>query len=173
MQFHISREALIKPLQLATGVVERRSTLPVLSNVLLSLQNNELSITGTDLEVELIGKVAVEPGSREGEITVPARKLMDICKSLSDDAVLEFTVEAGKATIKAGRSRFTLATLPASDFPATEDEPRTFELTISGKQLKTLLRAASPAANEELLRAMRALELSHHEVTHRIGRDAR
>jgi len=63
MQFEISREALIKPLQLVTGVVERRQTLPVLSNVLLSLEKDQLSLTGTDLEVELIGRVNVDGSS--------------------------------------------------------------------------------------------------------------
>jgi DNA polymerase III subunit beta len=152
MQFYISREALIKPLQLATGVVERRNTLPVLSNVLLSLQNDELSITGTDLEVELIGRVAVQGGSQPGEITVPARKLMDICKSLADDAVLAFNLEDGKLTIKSGRTRFTLATLPASDFPSTEEEPRTFELTIAGQDLKFLLDSCAFAMAQQDVR---------------------
>lgn len=152
MQFYISREALIKPLQLATGVVERRNTLPVLSNVLLSLHKDELSITGTDLEVELIGRVAVQVGSTDGEITVPARKLMDICKSLAEDAILEFGVDDGKAVIKAGRSRFTLATLPAGDFPSTESEPHTFELTIPVKDLKMLLDACSFAMAQQDVR---------------------
>jgi len=152
MQFYISREALIKPLQLATGVVERRNTLPVLSNVLLSLHNDELSITGTDLEVELIGRVVVQSGSQAGEVTVPARKLMDICKSFSEDAILEFGVDDGKAVIKAGRSRFTLATLPAVDFPSTEDEQHTFELTIPVKDLKMLLDACSFAMAQQDVR---------------------
>ena len=127
MQFTITRDAILKPLQLAAGVVERRHTLPVLANVLLTLKDDLLEITGTDLEVELIGRVRVNSGSRPGEITVPGRKLLDICKSLPDDAVLDFLLEDGKFVIKAGRSRFTLATLPATDFPVTVDEPGTFE----------------------------------------------
>ena len=70
MQFSISREALLKPLQMVSGVVERRQTLPVLSNVLLVLKESELSLTGTDLEVELIGRVQVHGPSEAGEITV-------------------------------------------------------------------------------------------------------
>jgi DNA polymerase-3 subunit beta len=111
MHFEISREALIKPLQLVTGVVERRQTLPVLSNVLLVLEKGQLSLTGTDLEVELVGRVNVGSGSRDGEVTVPARKLMDICKSLPDDATLKVDVDEGKAVIRHGRSRFSLSTL--------------------------------------------------------------
>ena len=86
MQFQISRDALLKPLQLVSGVVERRQTLPVLANVLLVLREKELSLTGTDLEVELVGKTEVDQASQSGEVTVPARKLLDICKSLSEGA---------------------------------------------------------------------------------------
>jgi DNA polymerase III subunit beta len=112
MQFEISREALIKPLQLVTGVVERRQTLPVLSNVLLSLGNGLLSMTGTDLEVELVGRIEVAEGSSDGEVTVPARKLMDICKSLPDSASLKFELVDSKIVIRSGRSRFYISTLP-------------------------------------------------------------
>src|SRR5690554_6929433 len=121
MQFTIQREALLKPLQLVAGVVERRQTLPVLSNVLMVVDGNTLSLTGTDLEVELIGRINLEEAAEPGEITVPARKLMDICKSLPDEAAINFRVEESKAILKAGRSRFTLATLPATDFPNVED----------------------------------------------------
>ncbi|MEX1196466.1 MAG: DNA polymerase III subunit beta [Pseudohongiellaceae bacterium] len=151
MQFSISREAIIKPLQLAAGVVERRHTLPVLANVLLTLKDGELSITGTDLEVELVGKVAVDSG-QDGEITVPARKLMDICKSLSDEAILEFRQEENKLTLKTGRSRFSLATLPASDFPNAEDEPGTFELNLKGNQLKAMLDSTAFAMAQQDVR---------------------
>ena len=89
MHFTIQREALLKPLQLVAGVVERRQTLPVLSNVLLVVEGQQLSLTGTDLEVELVGRVQLEEPAEPGEITVPARKLMDICKSLPNDALID------------------------------------------------------------------------------------
>lgn len=152
MQFSISREAIIKPLQLAAGVVERRHTLPVLANVLLTLKDGELSITGTDLEVELVGKVAVDSSNQDGEITVPARKLMDICKSLSDEAVLEFRQEETRLTLKTGRSRYTLATLPASDFPGAEDEPGTFELNLKSDRLKAMLDSTAFAMAQQDVR---------------------
>ena len=78
MKFSISREALIKPLNLVAGVVERRQTLPILSNVLVVLEGKTLSLTGTDLEVELVGRVELDAVGVDGEITVPARKLVDI-----------------------------------------------------------------------------------------------
>jgi DNA polymerase-3 subunit beta len=106
MQFEISKNLLLKPLQFITGVVERRQTLPILSNVLLSLNENELSLTGTDLEVELIIRIKLEKFYAPAEITVPARKLMDICRSFSDSAILSFRLEAEKLIFTSGRSRF-------------------------------------------------------------------
>lgn len=120
MKFTIARDALLKPLNLVAGVVERRQTLPILSNVLLSLEGTHLALTGTDLEVELVGRVELPGPGADGDVTVPARKLVDICKSLPEDAEIEFSVASGKATVKAGRSRFTLSTLPASEFPSVE-----------------------------------------------------
>jgi DNA polymerase III subunit beta len=153
MHFVISREAILKPLQLISGVVERRQTLPVLSNVLLSLDSSSvLSITGTDLEVELIGRVNVLGANTPGEITVPARKLVDICKSLGEDAKLEFSVEDTKMVIKSGRSRFSLATLAAADFPNTEEEPGTIELTLLQKDLKALLDSTAFAMAQQDVR---------------------
>ena len=143
MRFTISREALLKPLQLVAGVVERRHTLPVLSNVLLNVAGDTLSLTGTDLEVELLGQTTVEEGAEPGEITVPARKFLEICKSLPEAARIDFSIEKQKVIIKSGRSRFTLSSLPASDFPSTEDSPNSLTLTLQQKQLKRLVDAVS------------------------------
>jgi len=139
MRFVISREALIKPLQLVAGVVERRQTLPVLSNILLVAEDNQLSMTGTDLEVELVGRVALEEPAEAGSVTVPARKLMDICKSLPDDAVIELALTGQKMVIKAGRSRFSLSTLPAAEFPNVEDSPQALELALTQGELRHLI----------------------------------
>jgi len=89
MHFTIQREALLKPLQLVAGVV--------LSNVLLVVEGQQLSLTGTDLEVELVGRVQLEEPAEPGEITVPARKLMDICKSLPNDALIDIKVDDAEA----------------------------------------------------------------------------
>ncbi|KEA62505.1 DNA polymerase III beta subunit [Marinobacterium lacunae] len=139
MRFVISREALIKPLQLVAGVVERRQTLPVLSNILLVAEGNQLSLTGTDLEVELIGRVELDEPADAGSVTVPARKLMDICKSLSDDARIELELSGQKMVIKSGRSRFSLSTLPASEFPNVEDSPQAMQLTLPQAALRHLI----------------------------------
>lgn len=152
MQFEISRETLIKPLQLVTGVVERRQTLPVLSNVLLVLEGSQLSMTGTDLEVELIGRVEIENGSESGEVTVPARKLMDICKSLPESASLKMELEDNKLVIRSGRSRFTLSTLPPSDFPSAEESSEALEFSISQERLKEMLDSTSFAMAQQDVR---------------------
>ncbi|MFA5549306.1 MAG: DNA polymerase III subunit beta [Porticoccaceae bacterium] len=139
MKFSISREAFLKPLQLVVSVVERRQTLPVLSNVLISLEGNRLSLTGTDLEVEIVGRTDLEQPGEPGEITVPARKLVDICKSLPDRADIHFSEDGGRILITSGRSRFTLSTLPASEFPCVEEGPGQAEFTIPGATLKKLI----------------------------------
>ena len=151
MKFSISRDALIKPLNLVAGVVERRQTLPILSNVLLSLEGNQLSLTGTDLEVELVGRVELASSGVDGEVTVPARKLVDICKTLPDGSEIEFTVEAGKATVKAGRSRFTLSTLPASEFPSVEEGQGELSLQLPQALVKRLIeRTAFAMAQQDV-----------------------
>jgi len=152
MHFVISRESFLKPLQLVSGVVERRQTLPVLSNVLLDLRESELSLTGTDLEVELVGRVTVDQSHTLGAVTVPARKLLDICKSLADDAIIDLSLSDNKVTIKSGRSRFTLTTLPASEFPAVDEEPDTFSIMMAQSKLRELLDNTSFAMAQQDVR---------------------
>ncbi|MDH4254678.1 MAG: DNA polymerase III subunit beta [Gammaproteobacteria bacterium] len=120
MKFSAGREALLKPLQAVIGVVERRQTMPILANVLLVARGDQLAITATDLEVELVAsaEVSVEAG---GEVTVPGRKLLDICRALPDGAEVAIAQSGDKVSIKSGRSKFTLATLPAAEFPTVED----------------------------------------------------
>ncbi|MEH6625479.1 MAG: DNA polymerase III subunit beta [Motiliproteus sp.] len=152
MKFTISREALLKPLQLVAGVVERRQTLPVLSNILLVTEGNQLSLTGTDLEVEMVGRIELEQESESGSITVPAKKLMDICKSLPDHVDVELVLTGQKVTIKGGRSRFTLSTLPASEFPNIEDGPRNLEIPIAQKKLRRLIERTGFAMAQQDVR---------------------
>lgn len=139
MKFTISRDALIKPLNLVAGVVERRQTLPILANVLMVLEGDRLSLTGTDLEVELVGRVQLPEAGEAGEVTVPARKLVDICKSLPEGSNISFKAEDGKVTVRSGRSRFTLSTLPAREFPNVEDSMGTHQFQIKQGQLKRLI----------------------------------
>src|ERR1700690_3098506 len=119
MKLTAEREKLLTPLQAVIGVVERRQTMPVLANVLLGVADGRLSITASDLEVELVAatEVAVQ---ESGDITVPGRKFLDILRALPEKSVVAIGVEGEKVVIKAGRSRFSLATLPASEFPVID-----------------------------------------------------
>lgn len=152
MHFSISREALLKPLQLVAGVVERKQTLPVLSNVLLVVQGQQLSLTGTDLEVELVGRVQLEEPAEAGEITVPARKLMDICKSLPADVLIDIRVDEQKLLVKAGRSRFSLSTLPACDFPSVEESQGSLNFAVAQGRLRRLIERTSFAMAQQDVR---------------------
>jgi DNA polymerase III subunit beta len=139
MRFSISRENLLQPLQLVSGAVERRHTLPILSNVLLKVSEDALWLTGTDLEVELISSVKLEGDFTNGEITVPAKKLFDICRSLSGESNIEFYVEDNKAILKSGRSKYSLAVLSAEDFPNLEDWEGQIEFEITHEQIRFLI----------------------------------
>jgi len=139
MKFSISRENFLQPLQLVSGAVERRHTLPILSNVLIKVSDNSLWLTGTDLEVELISNVTLTGELEEGEITVPAKKLLDICRGLADGSTLDFHVEANKAILRCGRSKYSLSTLSAQDYPNLEDWQGDLEFEISQSDLKKLI----------------------------------
>lgn len=154
MKFSISREAFLKPLQLAVSVVERRQTLPVLSNVLITLDGGQLSLTGTDLEVEVLGRAELDGDgeTQDGEITIPARKLMDICKSLPDGAMISFSEEGGRVSVRSGRSRFTLSTLPAAEFPSVDEGPGEVEFTLAGASLKGLIDSTAFAMAQQDVR---------------------
>ena len=152
MKFSLSREALLKPLQLVAGVVERRQTLPILSNVLLSLEGSRLSVTGTDLEVEIIGYTDVAGAEEGGEVTVSARKLLDICRSLPEGAKVDISSSDGKAQVKSGRSRFTLATLPANEFPSVDNGENNLEFDIETATLKNLIESTSFAMAQQDVR---------------------
>lgn len=119
MRFQLQREALFKPLQAVIGVVEKRQTMPILANLLVSVQSGRVSFTGTDLQLEMIAH-ADAAEAVDGEVTVPARKLVDICRALPDGSAVTVEQQGDRVIVKAGRSRFTLATLPASEFPALE-----------------------------------------------------
>lgn len=152
MKFSLSREALLSPLQLVVGVVERRQTLPILSNILLTLDGTRLSLTGTDLEVEIIGSTEVSVAAEAGEVTVSARKFLDICRSLPEGAQVDFSSGDGKAMLKSGRSKFTLATLPANEFPSVDEGERSIAFAVQGSLLKGLIEATSFAMAQQDVR---------------------
>ncbi len=138
MKFNIDRETLLPILQSVSGVVDRRQTLPILSNLLINIQTNSLSITATDMEVELIVNLDIAM-EQTGEITIPARKLFDICRALPQEAKLEFEVKNDRVLIKSGKSRFTLASLPAQEYPVIDITDNIASFKIKQKKLESLL----------------------------------
>lgn len=140
MNLTIPRDTLRDPLQLVIGVVERRQTLPILANVLLTLDKNVLAITATDLEIELISKVPVEGASEHNQVTVSGRKLFDICRSLPLGSDINFTYDKDRIIVRSNRSRFVLATLPVENFPNFEESQVNLQMVLSQKQLLNLLQ---------------------------------
>ena len=138
MKFTAAREALLKPLQAVIGVVERRQTMPILSNVLMIARDGQLSVTATDLEVELVAQADVDTESG-GEITVSGRKLLDICRALPEGTDINISVSGEKLGVRAGRSKFSLATLPAAEFPVVEDIKAGQSLSVSQETLGRLI----------------------------------
>ncbi|MCL7714850.1 DNA polymerase III subunit beta [Stenotrophomonas mori] len=150
MRFTLQREAFLKPLAQVVNVVERRQTLPVLANLLVQVQDGQLSLTGTDLEVEMISRIAVED-AQDGETTVPARKLFEIIRALPDGSRIVMSQTGEKITVQAGRSRFTLATLPANDFPSVDEVEATERMVVPEAALKELLeRTAFAMAQQDV-----------------------
>ena len=138
MKFSAERESLLAALQSVIGVVERRQTMPILANLLLSAEQGKLAITATDLEVELVTRAEIK-SSADGRLTVPGRKLLDICRSLPDGVTLTFTQDKDRVTVKAGKSRFVLATLPAADFPVIDELAQQQSLELAQADLRRLL----------------------------------
>lgn len=165
MKFSIPQDVLLQPISQVVGVVERRQTLPVLANFLISAQGKRLSITGTDMEVELVASVDADI-QQEGEITVPARKLVDIVRKLPEGATISAVLEGDKLMISSGRGRYTLATLPATEFPATDQVETLESFSIQEVELKTLLDKTSFAmANQDVRYYLNGLLFEFHEGT--------
>ena len=138
MKFSVNKDNLVNPVQMVSGAVEKRQTLPVLANLLLKVDSGKLTITATDLEVEMSVNVNLEGEYIEGDTTVPARKFLDICKSLSGDNPIQIVLDENKLRLSSGRSRFSLSTISAQEFPNIEEAVFDNELTINSQQLKVL-----------------------------------
>ena len=141
MKFSINRESLLKPLLLVSGAVERKSTLPILGNILLDVDGESLTLTATDLELEMVAYAQIENHAESGKVTIPARKLLDICKSLPDDSELTFESTGDTIKISTGRSKYSLSTLPASDFPNIEEWKGDVEFQIFKSDLLRLIES--------------------------------
>jgi DNA polymerase-3 subunit beta len=141
-QLKITREDIMKTLQKVIGVVKEKQTMHILSNVLVDIVDNKMSITGTDSEVELKGETdLINAGAITNmTITLPGRKLAEICRALPDNAPIELYHEADRVILRSGKSRFTLSTLPADDFPTIEQTEADKQFRIAQNDLRELLQ---------------------------------
>lgn len=142
MLFKVKREDILQNLQSTVSVIEKRQTMPILSNVLIRAGQGQLTMTGTDLEIQLVTRSPADV-QQEGETTVPARKFFDICRNLPEQALLTIECNDGSLQIRSGRTRFRLATLDCDNYPKFSTDPYTVDLEIQSAQLLGLLRATS------------------------------
>ena len=148
----ISKQQLLTPLLTVAGAVDKKQSTPILSNILLKLTDGRLLLTATDLEIEITGSVPVDASQNTGLVTVPAKKMIDIVRSLDDDALPTISFDAGVVTIKEGRSKFKLATLPADDYPNTEEEVNVLEFSVTRSALMHLLQSTYFAMSQQDVR---------------------
>ncbi|MFT4058220.1 MAG: DNA polymerase III subunit beta [Legionella sp.] len=152
LEFSIKKEDLLTPLLTVAGAVDKRQSLAILSNFLFKITDGLLFITATDLEIEIAAHVACESKELTGAITVPAKKFIDIIRSLDEQANPNFIVDNGILTIKQGRSTFKLTTLPAEGYPLSEDECNEVELSIPRLVLLQLLQSTHFAMSQQDVR---------------------
>lgn len=149
----IDREALLKPLQAVSGIIERRHTLPILSNVLLVRKNTQVSMVATDIEIEITASTPTDSPGEEKTITVGARKLLDILRALPEGSEVTVTMHEKRLQLKSGKSRFNLQTLPAEDFPRlSAAEEILYKLVFPQKLLKTMINLVQYAMAQQDIR---------------------
>ena len=147
-----NRDAILKPLQIVSGIVERRHTLPILANILIRKQGSEVSFLGTDIEIQIRTSAELAAGSDDAATTVSARKLLDILRALPNEEVT-LTLAAKRLTVQSGKSRFALQTLGAEEFPTVAvAEQWAASLAMPQKQLKQLLHMVHFAMAQQDIR---------------------
>ena len=152
MQMKINREVLLKPLIKVAGIVERRHTLPILSNLLLEAKNNTIKLTATDLEMQISLNIATEL-KEDLSATISAKKFLDICRSLPEDIDIDLVSKDNRMMVKAGKSRFNLQTLPFADYPVmTKVAGETTKIAISQIEFKRLLKQVEFAMAQQDIR---------------------
>ncbi len=152
MNIQINRETLLKPLTSVTSIVEKRHTLPILSNLLLEAKQNKIHLTATDLEMQI--SLSVDSAANgDFATTISAKKLLDICRSLPDSSDINMATSDSRVTVKAGKSRFNLQTLPAADYPVmTKTQTQGTLVAIGQRQLKDLLKQVEFAMAQQDIR---------------------
>ncbi|MEN8174847.1 MAG: DNA polymerase III subunit beta [Pseudomonadota bacterium] len=152
MAINTTREDLLFPLQKISGVVERRQTLPILANVLVNVRKDQLTLTATDLEVEM--RTSARCSAQDSsDFTIPARKLLDICKALPEASDVTLAVEGERAVVRSGRGRYVLGLLPSQDYPVIEmNVAGEQQFSLSQQTLKKLLERTQFAMAQQDVR---------------------
>ena len=149
MDFYITKEEVVKSLNLTLGVVEKRQTLPILSNVLFEVDESSLKITATDLESEISTTSTVSNFKSGGKTTAPARKLSDLCRLMPDLAEIHFFLDGDNLKIETESGKYNLSTLPSEDFPVFESEDTQSQINVSSQNLKNLITKTSFAMGNQ------------------------
>lgn len=152
MKLRIAKDDILAPLQIISGVVERKQTMPVLSNLLFDVSSNLVTVTGTNMEVELVCELEGVQVASEGRITIPARKLSDIVRSLPDNCEIELSLEGDKVHLSSGKSQFTLSTLPADQFPNIEEDDHDIAIAFKQNEFKSMIDATGFAMAQQDVR---------------------
>ena len=149
MDFYITKEEVVKSLNQTLGVVEKRQTLPILSNVLIEVDESSLKLTATDLESEITTTSTISNYKSGGKTTAPARKLSDLCRLLPDLAEIHLFLDGDNLKIESGAGKYSISTLPSEDFPVFEKEDTKSQINISSQNLKTLIAKTSFAMGNQ------------------------
>ena len=149
MDFYITKEEVVKSLNLTLGVVEKRQTLPILSNVLFEVDESSLKLTATDLESEISTTSTISNFKSGGKFTAPARKLSDLCRLMPDLAEIHFYLDGDNLKIETESGKYNLSTLPSEDFPVFETEDAQSQINISSQNLKNLITKTSFAMGNQ------------------------
>ena len=153
MNIKINRDTLLKPLSAVSGIVERRHTLPILSNLLLEAKDEKIVLTATDLEMQISLSVHTAIGG-ELSTTISAKKLLDICRALPENTEINMATTDSRVQVKAGKSKFNLQTLPAADYPVMTKSASSASATITIGQgtLKRLFKQVEFAMAQQDIR---------------------
>ena len=151
MKFIISRDQILAPLQQIVSVIEKRQTMVILGNVLVQVNDGQLIMTGSDTEIQIVSRLNLESAADEGEITVPARKFLDICRLLPSGVDIKFELNEDKVKLSSGRSRFSLTTLPAEHYPEFNESELEYQFFLNaGKFKKGLDKTIFCMANQDV-----------------------
>lgn len=152
MKFSINRDIFLPAIQSVIGAIERRQTLPILSNLLIQVLNNQIIITATDLEIELKNTIDIEEEFGMFEFTLPARKIADICKNIEEGNLITFQITEENTIITTNKSKFTLSILPGNDYPKIDELDSLINFSIAQNRLKKIINNVSFAMAQQDVR---------------------